>query len=83
MIIRTGLLYGVFADILVFVVYHLVLRRMMDYYMMHIVQFLHLTAGIPAWVAAAVMSLNILIAVIAVLVPAGKIVGTDIVKELE
>ncbi len=83
MIIRTGLLYGVFADILVFVVYHLVLRRMMDYYMMHIVQFLHLTAGIPAWIAAAVMSLNILIAVIAVLVPAGKIVGTDIVKELE
>lgn len=34
----------------------------MDYYMAHVVQFLHITAGVPNGIMAAVMILNIVIA---------------------
>lgn len=78
MILRIGLLYGLLADSFIFLLYHLVFRRVMDYYMTHVVQFLHLTAGVPAGVMAAVMGLNLLIAAFAVMVPAGKILKSEL-----
>lgn len=83
MILRTGMTYGLLADVFIFLLYHLVLRRIMDYYMAHVVQFLHFTAGVPNGIMAMIMILNILIAVAAVMVPARKIVKSDIIREIE
>ncbi len=78
MILRIGFLYGLLADSFIFLLYHLIFRRVMDYYMTHVVQFLHLTAGVPAGVMAAVMGLNLLIAAFAVTVPARKILRSEL-----
>ena len=83
MILKTGMMYGLLADVFIFLLYHMVLRRVMDYYMAHVVQFLHFTAGVPNGIMAMIMILNILIAVAAVLVPARKIVKSDIICEIE
>ena len=83
MIIRTGFLYGILADLFIFIIYNIVLRKIMNYYMVHVVQFLHFTAGVPNGIMAAVMVLNILIAVIAVSIPARKIVKANIINEIE
>lgn len=83
MILRTGILYGILADLFIFLIYNLVFRRIMDYYMAHVVQFLHITAGVPNGIMAAVMILNIVIAVIAVSIPARRIVKSNIINEIE
>lgn len=83
MILRTGILYGLLADVFIFLIYNMVLRRVMNYYMAHVVQFLHFTAGVPNGIMAMIMIVNILIAVIAVLIPARKIVKSDIIREIE
>lgn len=54
----------------------------MDYYMVHVVQFLHLKANVPNGIMAAVMILNIVIAVIAVCIPARKIVRLNLINEM-
>lgn len=82
MILKTGLLYGLLADLFIFLLYNMVLRRIMDYYMAHVVQFLHFTAEVSGSVMAAIMLLNILIAAAAVLIPARKIVRSEIVREI-
>ena len=82
MILSTGILYGVLADLFIFLIYNLLFRRIMDYYMAHVVQFLHFTAGVPNGIMVAVMILNIVIAVIAVSIPARKIVKSNIIEEL-
>lgn len=78
MILRVGILYGLLADLFIFLFYHLVLRQLMDYYMTHVVQFLHLSAGVSVGVMAAVMGLNLVIAAAAVAVPAGKILRSEL-----
>ena len=83
MILRTGFLYGILADLFIFLIYSIVLRKIMDYYMAHVVQFLHFTAGIPKGIMAAIMVLNILIAIMAVIIPARKIVKSNIINEIE
>ena len=83
MVLTTGILYGVLADLFIFLVYHLFLRRVMDYYMAHVVQFLHFTAGIPQGIVIMILVLNLLIAAVAVVVPAGKILKSNIVNEIE
>ncbi len=82
MILWTGILYGILADVLISFTYHLALRSVMDYYMTHVVQFLHLTAGIPAGVFAMVMVMNVVIAAAAVMIPARKIAAGDIAVEI-
>lgn len=82
MILWTGILYGLLADMALFLIYHLVLRRAMDYYMTHVVQFLHLTSGIPGGVFAAVLVMNVVISAAAVMVPARKIAAGDIAAEI-
>ena len=82
MILRTGLLYGGLADVLIFLIYQGILRRVMDYYMAHVVQFLHFTAGVPKEITGGVMILNILIAVTAVIIPAKKIGSADIISQI-
>ena len=83
MVLTNGILYGVLADLFVFLVYHLFLRRVMDYYMAHVVQFLHFTAEIPKGIVILIMMLNLLIAAMAVVVPARKILKSNIVDEIE
>lgn len=80
MILRVGILYGLLSDAFIFLFYHLALRKVMDYYMMHVVQFLHLKAGVPAGIQAAVMGLNLLICAFTVLLPARKIVKSQDIK---
>lgn len=83
MILQTGVTYGLLADAAIFLIYNLVFRRVMDYYMVHIVQFLHIQAGVPAWILCGLMILNIIIAVIAVLLPARKLIQESIINELK
>lgn len=83
MILQTGVTYGLLADAAIFLLYNLVLRRVMDYYMVHIVQFLHIQAGVPAWILCGLMILNIIIAVIAVLLPERKLIQESIISELK
>lgn len=83
MILQTGVTYGLLADAAFFLLYNLVFRRVMDYYMVHIVQFLHIQAGVPAWILCGLMILNIIIAVIAVLLPARKLIQESIISELK
>lgn len=82
MMLGTGIVCGILTDIFIFLIYNLLFRRWMDYYMVHVVQFLHITAGIPTGVFVLVMASNILIAVLAVMLPAGKIAAGDIVSEI-
>lgn len=74
MIVKTGLVYGLLADLLMFGIYHLILRRAMDYYMAHVAQFLHFTAQVGAKAMALVMGLNLFAAVAAVLIPARRLI---------
>lgn len=82
MILRTGILYGVLTDVLIFLIYNRLLRVAMDYYMVHIVQFLHVKEEIPPGIFSMVMVLNILIAALAVMIPARRIAAGDIIGEL-
>ncbi len=61
MILQTGILYGLLADALIFVCYHYIFRRVMDYYMAHVVQFLHVTSTVPNMVLAGIMVLNVVL----------------------
>lgn len=82
MILQTGILYGVLADIFIFLLYNLVLRRVMDYYMAHVLQFLHLTSDVPNLVLIGIMVLNVVIAVVAVMFPAWKMGRENIINEI-
>ncbi len=83
MILQTGVLYGVLADVFIFLLYNLVLRRGMDYYMAHVLQFLHLTSNVPNLVLIGIMILNVVIAVVAVMFPARKMGRENIISEIK
>ncbi len=82
MILRAGMLYGLLVDLFVFLLYHLLLRRVMDYYMAHVLQFLHFTASVPSSLVVTILLLNLMITMAAVMIPARKIVKSDIVAEI-
>lgn len=82
MILQTGVLYGLLADVFIFLLYNLVLRRVMDYYMAHVLQFLHLTSNVPNLVLIGIMVLNVMIAVVAVMFPAWKMGRENIINEI-
>lgn len=82
MILQTGILYGLLADVFIFLLYHLVLRRVMDYYMAHVLQFLHLTSNVPNLVLIGIMVMNVGIAVVAVMFPAWKMGRENIINEI-
>ena len=81
MILQTGILYGLLADVFIFLLYNLVLRRVMDYYMAHILQLLHLTSAVTNMVLIGIMLLNIVIAAAAVMFPARNMIRTNIIDE--
>lgn len=83
MALKTGILYGILADGFIFFLYHLLLRQGMDYYMTHIVQFLHIQSGVPGFVFAGVMILNVLIAAAAVMIPARRLVKENIIEQMK
>ena len=82
MILQTGILYGLLADVFIFLLYNLVLRRVMDYYMAHVLQFLHLTSNVPNLVLIGIMVLNVVIAVVAVMFPAWKMGRENVIDEI-
>ena len=82
MILQTGILYGLLADVFIFLLYHLVLRRVMDYYMTHVLQFIHLTSNVPNLVLIGIMVMNVGIAVVAVMFPAWKMGRENIINEI-
>ena len=82
MMLQTGVLYGLLADMFIFLLYNLVLRRVMDYYMAHVLQFLHLTSNVPNMVLIGIMVLNVVIAVAAVMFPAWKMLKIHIIDEV-
>lgn len=82
MILQTGILYGVLADALIYLVYHRILRRVMNYYMAHVLQFLHVQTGVSNQVLFGIMILNIAIAAAAVMFPARKLVRENIIREI-
>jgi ABC-type antimicrobial peptide transport system permease subunit len=81
-ILKMGVLYGVLADLFIFLIYNLLLRRFMDYYMAHVVKFLHFTATVPGVRLIGIMLLNIAVAVIAVYIPARKIIGENVYNQI-
>lgn len=82
MILQMGILYGLLADVFIFLIYHLILRRVMDYYMAHVLQFLHLTSNVPNIVLMGIMVLNVVIAIGAVMFPAWWTVRENIISEI-
>lgn len=82
MILQTGILYGVLADVFIFLTYNHLLRRGMDYYMAHVLKFLHRTAGVPNLVWIGILLLNVGIAAAAVLFPAWKMMRENIISEI-
>lgn len=82
MILRTGILYGFLADVFICVIYQFLLFGLMEYYLQHVVQFLHLTAEVPAGVLVLVMVMNVAVSAAAVIVPARKIAVGEIVREI-
>ena len=54
----------------------------MDYYMAHVVKFLHFTATISLATLIGIMLLNIAVAVIAVYIPARKIIGENVYNQI-
>ncbi len=82
MILQTGIWYGLLADLFIFLLYNLVLRRIMNYYMAHVLQFLHLTSNVPNMVLIAIMLLNVAIAILAVMFPARKMIKENIINEI-
>lgn len=82
MILQTGILYGLLADAFIFLLYNLVLRRVMDYYMAHVLQFLHLTSNVPNLVLIGIMVMNVGIAVVAVMFPAWKMGKENVIDEI-
>ncbi len=82
MVLRIGVLYGLLADLSVFLIYNLILRRIIDYYMAHVLKFLHFTAAVPNVLVIAVMLLNILIASVAVLLPGRRIIRENVIEQL-
>lgn len=83
MALKTGILYGILADGFIFFFYHLLLREGMDYYMTHIVQFLHIQSGVPGIIFADVMIFNVLIAAVAVMMPARRLVKENIIAQMK
>ncbi|HIY64631.1 MAG TPA: FtsX-like permease family protein [Candidatus Mediterraneibacter stercoripullorum] len=67
----------------IILLYNMFLRRVMDYYMAHVVQFLHLSAGVPNMVLAGVMLLNLGIASAAVFVPARRMLRENVIDEIK
>lgn len=82
MILRTGIFYGFLADVFIYVIYQFVLFGLMEYYLQHVVQFLHLTAEVPAGVLVLVMVMNVAVSAAAVIIPARKIAAGEIVREI-
>lgn len=82
MILQTGILYGLLADALILVCYQYIFRRVMDYYMAHVVQFLHVTSTVPNMVLAGIMVLNVVLAIVAVMIPARKMIRENIISEI-
>lgn len=82
MILQTGILYGLLADVVIYYIYNWILRRVMDYYMAHILQFLHVQTGVPNRVLFGIMILNMVISVAAVMFPARKLVRENIISEI-
>ena len=72
MILQTGILYGLLTDVFIYLLYNRVLRRVMNYYMAHVLQFLHLTSNVPNLVLIGIMVLNVVIAVAAVMFRLGR-----------
>lgn len=82
MILAVGISYGLLTDAFIFLIYNMILRRLMDYYMAHVVQFLHFTASVPAGTFGMVMALNLLISLAAVIVPGHKILKVNVLQNL-
>lgn len=82
MIIKAGILYGLLTDIFIFLLYHMILRQGMNYYMVHIVQFLHIKTEVPSLIMIMLMILNLLITVISVVIPARQVVKSNIISEI-
>ena len=82
MILQTGILYGLLTDVFIYLIYNRVLRRVMNYYMAHVLQFLHLTSNVPNLVLIGIMVLNVVIAVAAVMFPAWKMGRENIIDEI-
>ena len=54
----------------------------MNYYLAHVLQFLHYTTNIPNLVLNGIMVLNVVIAVVAVMIPAWKMGRENIISEI-
>ncbi|MDE7310730.1 MAG: ABC transporter permease [Eubacterium sp.] len=81
-IAKEGIWYGVLANVLLILLFGTILQKIMIYYMQHVVQFLHISASVPRHLVIMIVAFNIVISVIAVLMPAGRMIKDSIIDEI-
>ncbi len=81
-IAKEGIWYGALTNVLLLLLFGTILQKMMIYYMQHVVQFLHISASVPRHFVIMIVVFNMVIAVLAVLLPAGQMLKNSVVKEI-
>lgn len=81
-IAKEGIWYGALTNVLLLLLFGTILQKMMIYYMQHVVQFLHISASVPRHFVIMIVVFNMVISVLAVLLPAGQMLKNSVVKEI-
>ena len=79
-IAKEGIWYGALTNVLLLFLFGTILQKMMIYYMQHVVQFLHIS--VLRHFVIMIVVFNMVISVLAVLLPTGQMLKNSVVKEI-
>lgn len=81
MMLKEGLLYGVFASLLTVLVY-LGLERLLLYLLKHVYLYINPNQRTNIWIIGGIIILNLIISVGAVFIPVKQVLGDSIIEEI-
>lgn len=81
MMFRQGILYGIFSSIVMLLLY-LIGNRIVTYFMGHVYGFLVSNIQVNIWIILATVVVNILIGIVAVLIPTYVILKENIIQQI-
>ena len=81
MMLKEGLLYGVFASLLTVLVY-LGLERLLLYLLTHVYLYINPNQRTNIWIIGGIIILNLIISVGAVFIPVKQVLGDSIIEEI-
>ena len=81
MMLREGILYGIFASLLMLAVY-LTAKQVLLYLMVHVYRYLQPTGSVSPGIIAGVIGVNLLVSTAAVILPSREIVKGNIIQEI-